>query len=164
MHSLRKHNFDPALPGPKRQRAALCYQQSLSGRQVLLVTSRGSGRWITPKGRPLRGMPDHQTTVQEAWKEAGVMNADVGDNPIGDFIYIKGMNNGRVVPVKADVYLKRVTKLARTFPVAHERKRIWVNRAEASAHVTEPQLQHLFKGLDHLSNIKAPPHNRFLRV
>ena len=41
--------------------------------QLYLVTSRGSGRWIIPKGNPIPGLPPHEVAAQEAFEEAGLV-------------------------------------------------------------------------------------------
>jgi len=38
--------------------------------QVLLVTSRGTKRWIIPKGWPIAGLSPNQTAAREALEEA----------------------------------------------------------------------------------------------
>jgi NUDIX domain len=62
------------VAGAKRvQYAALPYR--LSGRsrtEVMLVTSRGTQRWIIPKGWPQRGRAPHDSAAREAFEEAGI--------------------------------------------------------------------------------------------
>jgi 8-oxo-dGTP pyrophosphatase MutT (NUDIX family) len=41
--------------------------------EIMLVTSRGTQRWIIPKGWPKRGMPPYDTAAKEAFEEAGVI-------------------------------------------------------------------------------------------
>ena len=41
--------------------------------QVFLVTSRGSGRWIIPKGNLIRGLAPHESAAREAFEEAGLV-------------------------------------------------------------------------------------------
>jgi 8-oxo-dGTP pyrophosphatase MutT (NUDIX family) len=43
------------------------------GVEVFLVTARGSGRWIIPKGNPIPGLAPHEAAAQEAWEEAGLI-------------------------------------------------------------------------------------------
>jgi 8-oxo-dGTP pyrophosphatase MutT (NUDIX family) len=47
-------------------------QSGKSEIEVMLVTSRGSRRWIIPKGWPKRGILPHDTAAKEAFEEAGV--------------------------------------------------------------------------------------------
>lgn len=46
---------------PKRtQYAALCYRKSKGGRlEILLLTSRDTGRWVIPKGWPMGNKAAH---------------------------------------------------------------------------------------------------------
>lgn len=41
------------------------------GLDVCLVTSRGGGRWIIPKGNPIPGLAPHEVASKEALEEAG---------------------------------------------------------------------------------------------
>jgi uncharacterized protein len=43
--------------------------------EILLVTSRGTGRWVIPKGNPLTGLDRHASAAIEAEEEAGVLGA-----------------------------------------------------------------------------------------
>ena len=45
---------------------------------VMLVTSRGAGRWIIPKGRPEKGVAPHKLAAREAWEEAGCSAGSTG--------------------------------------------------------------------------------------
>ena len=57
----------PILQRPKRlQVAALCYRQKGADKKVLLVTSRGTGRWIIPKGWPMDDLPPAKAAAVEA--------------------------------------------------------------------------------------------------
>ncbi|MEI8180486.1 NUDIX hydrolase [Aestuariivirga sp.] len=57
-----------------RQIAALPVQFAVDGSLYLyLVTSRGGGRWIIPKGNPIPGIAAHEVAAQEAFEEAGLV-------------------------------------------------------------------------------------------
>jgi 8-oxo-dGTP pyrophosphatase MutT (NUDIX family) len=57
-----------------RQIAALPLFFAPSGTlEVFLVTSRGSGRWIIPKGNPIKGLSPAEVAVREAYEEAGLV-------------------------------------------------------------------------------------------
>lgn len=43
------------------------------GLDVYLVTSRGSGRWIIPKGNPIAGLSPQDVAAREAREEAGLV-------------------------------------------------------------------------------------------
>jgi 8-oxo-dGTP pyrophosphatase MutT (NUDIX family) len=60
--------------------------------EVLLVTSREIGRWITPKGRPIKGFKPAETAAREAFEEAGVRGL-VSGRPLGRYVYEKWMED-----------------------------------------------------------------------
>lgn len=134
----------PLLQRPKRlQMAALCHRGSGAEREYLLVTSRGSGRWIIPKGWPIRGLMANETALQEAWEEAGVKGTTTTPDPVGAYTYNKKQANGIIVPVETLVYSVAVENLEDTFPEAKERTRRWFPAEEAAKLVYEDELKHL---------------------
>ena len=137
----------PATSPRRPQVAALCYRLTDEGKQVLLVTSRGTGRWIVPKGWPMTHLEDPQAALQEAWEEAGVKRADVSRAAIGAFNYDKLSDDGVTIPVRAQVYAAKVKKLEDIYPEHQERIRRWFTPDEAASRVAEPQLQALLLGL-----------------
>jgi 8-oxo-dGTP pyrophosphatase MutT (NUDIX family) len=70
-----------------RQIAALplCFAPA-GGLEVFLVTSRGSGRWIIPKGNPIKGPSPADVAAQEALEEAGLVGR-VSPKCIGSFAF-----------------------------------------------------------------------------
>ena len=52
--------------------------------EILLVTTRGTRRWIVPKGWPIRGLRPAKSAAREAFEEAGVTGR-IGPKPIGLF-------------------------------------------------------------------------------
>jgi 8-oxo-dGTP pyrophosphatase MutT (NUDIX family) len=129
------------------QVAALCYKESDEGKKVLLITSRDTGRWIVPKGWPMKGKEDHEAALQEAWEEAGVSKAEIEDEPIGFFKYDKGLASGEEVPVEAHVYVARVSNLKESYPEVDQRKRAWFDPDEAAELVDEPDLKEILRAL-----------------
>ncbi len=135
----------PILQRPKRlQMAALCHREKGAGREYLLVTSRDTGRWIIPKGWPIRGLKADETALQEAWEEAGVRGTKDTSDPVGTYTYDKKLANGVVVPVETLVYSIAVKDVQDSFPEASERKRRWVPAEEAANLVQEDELKNLF--------------------
>jgi 8-oxo-dGTP pyrophosphatase MutT (NUDIX family) len=56
-----------------KQVAVLPVRRVKSGAfEILLVTSRSTGRWIIPKGWPSKRLKDHRAAAREAKDEAGV--------------------------------------------------------------------------------------------
>ncbi len=151
MHFVKRAWADvimPILQRPKRvQVAALCYQQTGESKQVLLITSRDTGRWIVPKGWPMDGYDGPGAALQEAWEEAGVAKADINPKPVGQYEYEKGMGEGMSVQVEAQVYLTQVHALKEEYPEAQLRKRAWFSPKEAANLVDEPALKDILAAL-----------------
>ncbi|RKF17254.1 NUDIX domain-containing protein [Roseovarius spongiae] len=123
----------------RTQFAALCYRMRDEKPEILLITSRGSGRWIIPKGWPMDGMTPSESALTEAWEEAGV-RGKVYDQCLGLFSYHKAIGPERGIPCVAMVYPVRVKSLAPDYPEAGQRKRAWYRRKKAARLVTEPEL------------------------
>jgi len=127
---------------PERQVAALCYRTSEGrGTEILLITSRGTGRWIVPKGWPIEDKKAAEAALQEAWEEAGVTDGAIIEGRIGSFEYDKHLDEGYDAPVRVEVYKVRVTELADIYPEHQERKRRWVSPSDAAEMVQEPGLK-----------------------
>ena len=128
---------------PALQVAALC-RDPATGR-ILMITSRGTGRWIIPKGWPMPGRSLVEAALQEAWEEAGVRAAPGAD--LGVYHYDKLHDHGFAIPIEVRVFLAEVTELADDFPEAGARRRQWFDPAEAATLVAEPELAALFRDL-----------------
>lgn len=126
------------------QMAALCHRRAGEDYEVLLVTS-SEGRWILPKGWPIKGKNGAETAAQEAWEEAGVKPVDVDSDPVGWFASSKTKSDGTEIPCETQVYAVEVASLAKTFPEMKKRKRRWVSIAKALALVDEPGLRRVLK-------------------
>lgn len=138
----------PLFLRPKRvQVAALCLRNGKDGQEVLLITSRGTGRWIVPKGWPIDGLNGPETALQEAWEEAGVREAKVQKEPVGRYNYDKILDNGTSEPVETQVYKITVSELSDEYPEVSERNRCWMSASEAANLVREPQLQEILREL-----------------
>jgi len=132
----------------RTQFAALCYRVKNDKVQILLVTSRGSGRWIVPKGWPMDGKTPAESAAQEAWEEAGVTGV-ADSRPLGLFSYNKMLDDEDMgLPCVAMVYGIKVKSLARNFPEAGQRTRKWVSRKKAAGMVDEPELSRILRDFD----------------
>ncbi|WP_246139560.1 NUDIX hydrolase [Phaeobacter marinintestinus] len=125
--------------------AALCHRGEGDGREYLLVTSRGTARWIIPKGWPIRGLKANETALREAWEEAGVKKGKATRDPVGTYTYQKRQDSGWEFPVETLVYSVAVNDLSDDFPEAHERTRRWVKADTAAELVNEPELKSIFR-------------------
>ncbi|SFK84521.1 NUDIX hydrolase [Shimia haliotis] len=152
MTSAFKRAYDsvlaPLLQRPRRlQVAALCLRSRGGHREVLLVTSRDTGRWVLPKGWPIRGMDAAGSALQEAWEEAGVREANMNTSPVGTYGYDKRLDSGLELPVEVKVFEAQVTEMLDKFPESDERTRKWVRPDDAADMVNEPELQALLRDI-----------------
>lgn len=131
----------------RTQFAALCYRVVDGKTQVLLITSRGSGRWIIPRGWPMDSKTPCEAALTEAWEEAGV-TGKAYEISLGLYSYSRDIGEEKRVPCVAMVYPVKVKSLARKFPEAGQRKRKWMSPKKAAQAVQEPELAHILKGFD----------------
>lgn len=130
------------------QIAALCLRDGEDGApEVLLVTSRGTGRWIIPKGWPSRKKDGPGTAMEEAWEEAGLRDASVDSEPLGEYVGTKGHGGGLNEPTRVLVYALHGGDLAEEWPEAGQRRRRWVSVQEAMRLIAEPGLRDLLARL-----------------
>lgn len=132
------------------QFGALCWRRGPEGLEILLVTSRGTGRWIIPKGWGMRGKTPPETALREAWEEAGV-KGQAGESCLGVYRYDKERSNGSRIPCVVSVYPVRVAELSAAFPEAGQRRRAWFPPDEAAALVDEPELRRLLAEFESLA-------------
>lgn len=130
----------------RTQFGALCYRIQGDKVQVLLVTSRGTGRWIIPKGWPIDGATPAEAALQEAWEEGGVEGKIMG-NALGIFSYVKE-DDGTQMPCVVAVFPVKVQALKSKFPEAGQRKRKWVSRRKAAEMLDDPELRQIVAGFD----------------
>ncbi|RVV98697.1 NUDIX hydrolase [Mesobaculum littorinae] len=146
--SLWTDYLSPILRRPPRyQVAALCWRAGESGIEILLLTSRGTGRWVLPKGWPKTGLDAEDTAREEAWEEGGVTLAPEA-RAIGRYTYAKRMRGGVPVHTEVDVFAFRLVAQSDDFPEASERTRRWIAPAEAADMVDEPDLATLLRGVE----------------
>jgi 8-oxo-dGTP pyrophosphatase MutT (NUDIX family) len=123
-----------------QQYGSLCFKRKKRGIKILLITSRDTGRWVIPKGWPIKKVGDGGTALQEAWEEAGVIG-QVASKNIGCFIYTKLMHNGSTVECSVDVYPVEVERLKKNFPERSQRLRRWFSVSGAASKVDEQALR-----------------------
>jgi 8-oxo-dGTP pyrophosphatase MutT (NUDIX family) len=114
------------------------YDNPGGGVDICLVTSRGGGRWIIPKGNPIRGLAPHEVAAQEALEEAGLVG-HVSKRCIGTFKFDR-MRNGRETTCRVDVYALRVERQMQTWTEMHERSVLRCNVHTALSLVSVPNL------------------------
>lgn len=137
------------------QFAAICHRDRADGStEVLLITTRETGRWTVPKGWAIKGLKAHEVAERESWEEAGVIGK-AKKKPFGRFTYVKTLKSGRKVASFVQVHLVRVDTVEVSFPELGQRERVWVTPAEATAMVPEPELKHLLNSLTGKTKLSA---------
>lgn len=130
------------------QYAALCYRLTARRKtEILLITSRDTGRWVLPKGWPISGLTPAESAAREAFEEAGV-SGPVGTDCLGMFPYAKVISPDRDISVLCAVYPLQVTRRAAEFPEKGLRRLKWFSPRQAAEKVGEPALSALLKGFD----------------
>lgn len=130
----------------RTQFGALCYRLRDGKVEVLLITSRGTGRWIIPKGWPMDGETPAGSAAVEAFEEAGV-EGKPSDRALGFYTYTKG-NRGDFLPCVVAVFPLKVRRLLKDFPERGQRRRKWFSQKKAASMVSEPELRRLIKSFN----------------
>jgi 8-oxo-dGTP pyrophosphatase MutT (NUDIX family) len=105
-------------------------------REVMLLTSRETQRWVIPKGWPMKGRKPAEAAKQEAYEEAGLVGHIVGKRPIGNFHYSKQLAKGEVL-CEVRVFLFRVEQQLDEWPEKGQRETKWFDANEAGDIVEE---------------------------
>lgn len=125
------------------QVAALVYRYPGPSPEILLITSRGTGRWIIPKGWPKAGKTLHDMALREAFEEAGIRGT-VDPDPIGQFDYKKYDLPPEAIPsFTVNVYAVEFRRMAKNWPERGQRISEWLSPEDASERVDEPELKTL---------------------
>ena len=125
---------DEILP----QAGVIAYRIRRGKVQVLLITSRDTGRWIIPKGNIKPGTTPSQAAAQEAFEEAGIKGTIVSSTPLGMYSYFKRLGSGEARAATVEVFLLHVQKHVKKWPEKGERQLAWVSAKEAVGLIEEP--------------------------
>ena len=126
------------------QYAAIVWRRLETGEpDVLLVSSRDTGRWVIPKGWPMKGKKPHEAAAKEALEEAGIIGRAQAKS-YGTFTYFKRRDSHFDI-VNVDVFLMEFRRQAKQWREAGQRKHLWLSPAEAALLVEEPGLALLFQ-------------------
>jgi 8-oxo-dGTP pyrophosphatase MutT (NUDIX family) len=133
---------------PSLQVGALCWRRASRGViKILLITSRDTGRWVIPKGWPMRRRSEAGAAEREAFEEAGVKGA-ILPRSVGLFTYRKGLSRDRAILCVVQVFPLEVMEMLRKYPETGQRKVKWFSRAKAAHKVAEPELAAIIRGFD----------------
>ena len=134
-------------PTERVQYGALPFRQNKAFRtEVLLVTSRETGRWIIPKGWPIKRKAPHAAAAREAREEAGVVGK-ISQRSIGWFSYEKRLKNGIVIICKVHVFALKVKRQQESWPEKGQREVQWMSRTKAAKCVGDPKLGNIIRAL-----------------
>lgn len=137
----------------RKQIAALPIRFNAKGKvEVLLVTSRDTGRWVPPKGWPMDGHKPWSAAKIEALEEAGAIGT-ISDEPLGVYRYGKLLDDGSTVRCKVALYPMIVTKLMARWKERKQRKRHWFSVKKAASSVEEHDLRALILELNDRSAV-----------
>lgn len=122
-----------------KQIAALCYRNMKGGPRILLITSRGTGRWILPKGWPLENETLWKTAKQEAFEEAGIVGKP-SRKPVGSFRSHKDLSNGTRLATEIVVFPVKFVAQKKSFPEAGQRQMKWLPLEDAARTCNDEKL------------------------
>ena len=128
----------------RKQVGALVWRMDEGVLKVLLVTSRDTGRFVIPKGWPMKKTKDSKAASIEVFEEAGVTGR-IAPKPIGHYDYSKIFGPGFALPCRVMVYAMEATRILPKWPEKGERKRFWMTLEDAAASVHEPELRDLIE-------------------
>jgi 8-oxo-dGTP pyrophosphatase MutT (NUDIX family) len=133
-----------------RQAGVIAYRIRKGAVQVLLVTSRETGRRIIPRGNVAAGSTSARAARREAYEEAGVKGPITGPRPFGTYMHSKRLPSGETRAATVEVYLLRVTDQRKNWPEKGQRTLAWASTAEAIRLVEEPGVIPLLAQLQEL--------------
>ena len=132
------------------QAGAIAYRVRDGQLEVLLITSRGTGRWIIPKGNIDSGLTPAEAAEREAYEEAGVRGAIESTSPLGFYTYFKKTASGAPCPATVEVYLFEVEGQLKRWPEKRERRISWLSVEDAIDLIEEAGVVPLLRRLAEL--------------
>ena len=129
------------------QVAALPWRLSGTGVEVMLITSRDTGRWVLPKGWPETGETRWEAALREAGEEAGLVGT-MSDQEIGRYIYGKNLKSGLEQRCEVLVFPLKVEKVESKWPEKGQRVRKWFAPQIGASRVREPELAEILSGFN----------------
>ncbi|MCB1521457.1 MAG: NUDIX hydrolase [Hyphomicrobiaceae bacterium] len=113
---------------------------------VCLITSRGTQRWIIPKGWPKAKRPDYKLAAEEAREEAGLIG-EVAKQPIGTYEARKRLHMFAIVRCNVLAFPLLVAAQRLNWREKSQRQVRWLPAAEAAQLVGEAGLAALIADL-----------------
>ena len=128
------------------QYGTLAWRLNGEGKEVLLITSRDTGRWVIPKGWPMKSRTPWEAAASEAFEEAGI-KGQVDHHALGSYRYIKRLSRWRERLVEVQVFCLEVERELDDWPERTQRERAWFAPDAAAGRVAEPDLAELIRAL-----------------
>lgn len=132
----------------KLQVAALPWRVGNDGVEIMLITSKDTGRWVLPKGGVKKNEELWRAAEREAEEEAGIRGG-VSRREAGRYFYAKVQLIGRAIPCEVLVYPLEVHDVASSWEEDAARTRNWVAPTHAADMVDEPDLGELLRNFGH---------------
>lgn len=126
------------------QYAALPYREGEGGLEIALITSRGGGRWIIPKGWPEPDLSPSAVAANEALEEAG-LEGDIGDRSIGSLTQRKRLHLLASASCRLEVFPLSVTTEHADWRERKQRQRVWLDPDAAALAVDDHELARLIR-------------------
>ena len=89
--------------------------------EIMLITSRDTGRWLIPKGWRKSRLGAAASAAREAHEEGGLVGR-IDDYPIGLFHYDKRLPDGSTVHCAVEVFAFDVERQLKSWPERDERR------------------------------------------
>ena len=145
---VTEHVSGADVPGERQQVGALPWRIQRNGEmRILLITSRECGRWIVPKGWPVKGYPLLVAASRKAFEAAGVIG-DISPAPVVAFRYRKALDDGSRVPCSVAVFGMNVRGTLSHWREKGQRKRQWFSLGEAADRLDDAELAAFVRMLD----------------
>ena len=107
---------------------------SAKGLRILLITSRDTGRWVIPKGWPMRHRSEAEAAAREAYEEAGLRGDDLRAQPRR--LHLPSRRLGPAAwqsPAWSGSTRSRRTRCCSSIPETGQRRAKWFSRGEGRA-------------------------------
>jgi 8-oxo-dGTP pyrophosphatase MutT (NUDIX family) len=123
--------------------------------RVMLLTSRGTGRWVLPKGWAEQDLTGPEVAAKEAFEEAGLVG-EVQPESLGTYSYLKERPQAPPQPCRVEVFTMWVDRQLDDWPERAQRVRRWFSLTEASEKVQEDDLRLLLQNLASQHRLQRP--------
>lgn len=126
--------------------------------KLLLITSRRRGRWIVPKGWPMKGYPPFIAASREAFEEAGIIG-DISPAPVTTYRYMKALDDGSQAACRVTVFGMNVRGTLSHWREKGQRQRRWFSLEAAAGKLDDIELAEFVRVLE-TEPERLEPNNR----